>query len=255
MARSRGGQGPQISLFPFLSVLACVIGTLTLMIAAVAVGALGEDPWIRYDLLKETIKRARIDQQNMEDLIKEARDAREKVRRAKNELKLLEGEKEEYQKDAGLLAESNKLRERQEALETECSRIDEERRELEAKIEHLKEQSDEPQTIYIQPGGSGQNLKAFFAECTSDTLILYEDAKPTSRISLYELAISREFSRFISRVRSTSNGILIFLIRPDGVPLYDYVHTVANEKGVRNGKLPLLGYGPLDFSNLMDTSD
>jgi hypothetical protein len=223
------------------------------MIAAVAVGALGGDPWIRYDLLKDTIKRARIDQQNMEDLIKKARVAKEKVGLANNELERLEGERKEYQKDAGLLAESNKLRKSREALEAECSRIEEENKKREAEIIERRKRRDTPQTIYIYPGGSGQNLKAFFAECTSDALILYTDTKPTSRISLYELASSLEFSRFVSQVRSTPNGILIFLIRPDGVPFYDCVQTVVEERGVRNGKLPLLGYGPLDFSNLMDT--
>ena len=38
MARRAAGEQDDVSLFPFLSVLACVIGTLTLMIAALALG-------------------------------------------------------------------------------------------------------------------------------------------------------------------------------------------------------------------------
>ena len=43
MARPRKRRRPQVSLFPFLSVLACVIGALTLLIAATAVGRVASD--------------------------------------------------------------------------------------------------------------------------------------------------------------------------------------------------------------------
>jgi len=43
VARRRRRDGPSGSLFPFLSVLACVIGTLTLSLAALALGQMGDE--------------------------------------------------------------------------------------------------------------------------------------------------------------------------------------------------------------------
>ena len=37
MARERASAGPEISLFPFLSILACLIGALTILIVALSV--------------------------------------------------------------------------------------------------------------------------------------------------------------------------------------------------------------------------
>ena len=43
MARRRKRSELAVSLFPFISVLSCVIGTLTLMIAAAAIGEVAQD--------------------------------------------------------------------------------------------------------------------------------------------------------------------------------------------------------------------
>lgn len=56
--------------------------------------------------------------------------------------------------------------------------------------------------------------------------------------------------RFLRRVNSQQKGIVIFLIRPDGVSLYDQAIRIAENQKVRNGKLPLPGHGTLDLSDL-----
>ena len=58
MARRRRKKGVSVSLFPFLSILACVIGTLTLMITALALGQMDTDEMaseLRLDYLKRQI--------------------------------------------------------------------------------------------------------------------------------------------------------------------------------------------------------
>ena len=73
------------------------------------------------------------------------------------------------------------------------------------------------------------------------------------RIPASEIRRSPEFKKFLRRVRAISRGMVIFLIRPDGVSNYIEAERVAEQFRVRNAKLPLPGTGSLDFSRLQES--
>ena len=62
-----------------------------------------------------------------------------------------------------------------------------------------------------------------------------------------DLATSAAFMDLLGDVRRDPSGTLILLIRPDGVPAHDLAARLARDQGVRHGKLPLPGFGALDF--------
>ena len=77
MARGRASAGPEISLFPFLSILACLIGSLTILIVALSVSEVLQG---RKD---ETVARA----EDFVALEKEVRERDEEIAKREEELR------------------------------------------------------------------------------------------------------------------------------------------------------------------------
>ena len=65
---------------------------------------------------------------------------------------------------------------------------------------------------------------------------------------------SVDYKKFLRRLRVVNRGLLVFLIRPDGVGTFNEAEAVANRLKVRNAKLPLPGDGALDFGLLRGDS-
>ena len=99
----------QISLFPFLSILACVIGILTLMITAIVIAQI--DP----EAVNEKIETALEDDEEFQNQIKEKKEEIEKLRQQigeirNNPLKKIDPQKKELLKKelVSLTAEAKK---------------------------------------------------------------------------------------------------------------------------------------------------
>jgi uncharacterized protein YcbK (DUF882 family) len=99
----------QISLFPFLSILACVIGILTLMITAIVIAQI--DP----EAVNEKIETALEDDEEFQNQIKEKKEEIEKLRQEigeirNNPLKKIDPQKKELLKKelVSLTAEAKK---------------------------------------------------------------------------------------------------------------------------------------------------
>ena len=75
------------------------------------------------------------------------------------------------------------------------------------------------------------------------------------RIPKEDIALDEDFKTFLRRVRAIRNGLVVFLIRPDGVGSYDLASAVARQQRTRAAHLPLPGGGQLDFSLLRDEGD
>ena len=263
MSRRRR-QDSEISLFPFLSVLACIIGTLILLLSAVAVGGIGGRS-LDEVRLSERFQAAEIFLAGGRALLEDYESQlRLEEERAEEEEELglrLSGlgldpdiSLEELLSLVELEQEAESLDQERASLDREVRRASEEaRRRSEELTRRRQERSRAP--IVIEPSGVGPNYEPFFVECTRDYIEVHRTRDEYSyRIPASEVSRSVDYKKFLRRLRAVNRGLLVFLIRPDGVETFNEAEAVANRLKVRNAKLPLPGDGALDFGLLQGSS-
>ena len=254
MAARRPSHDVASSLFPFLSVLACVIGTLTLLIAALALGQLAQDLLAENDqpLREQELARERESLERVEALLDDARRAREERVAAAAALRHL-----------GIHPDASEL-ERRRSVETrlrvpqlarELARLQAQAEEVDAAIIGVRTAltAERPSTdsgrIRILPHGSSEPLLPFFVECRKDGVRIYtKNLRESYYLSRGSLEDENEFRGYVQRLRSVRRATVIFLIRGDGVATYHWAANLVGRSYVRHAKLPLPGDGELEFS-------
>lgn len=242
------------SLFPFLSVLACVIGTLTLLIAALAIGQVAErlldaevDP-AESQLLEA--ERAAI--RGIHASLADAEKLSEELTAAAAELRALGVSPDEREVERRRAVEARRsaaqLARRVRRLEREFENLTGTIKGVE--IELVKERPrDDQRPIRILPHGSARPLRPFFVECRAEGVRVYQknlrDSLYFSRGSLDDVS---RFRAFLQQVRTVRDGTVIFLIRPDGAATYAWASGQSGRLYVRHAKLPLPSQGELEFS-------
>ena len=240
MPRRRRRGGAAASLFPFLSVLASVIGVLTLLITASAVGQIASDS---------------IDLELYEKLEAEIDHGRQEIAR----LTALDAEVAAL--DAQLDA-ARTLRANRETAPTAASLRAAEQEEAALALD-LREAKDEitrlekdltaaheaRATLRLQPVGSARDLEPFFVECQRDRIVLY-DGPRRERIEVRARRIrtDADYRRFLRGVRQRERARIVFLIRPGGVPVCEIAKLPAYERRMRTSDMPLPNDAPLDFT-------
>lgn len=241
-----------VSLFPFLSVLACVIGTLTLMIMALALGQMDTEEVSNaedHENAKRQLARA---QQDIKELIAKVGDLDVSLR----ELTDARAEKDELTVRFMQLTED--MPEKPEQVDVsqrlaDLQQMEEELAELEKQLAALEEElakrtaPPEEAVVMIRPGGTGVDIDPTFVECRSDSIVIYENKKP-KRIPKSQIATDEAYRKLLDAVAGNKNRSVIFLIRDDAIGTYTAARNVAREKYARNGKLPVIGHGKLDLS-------
>jgi len=258
VARPRRRTRPTLSLFPFLSVLACIIGTLTLLITATAIGEMaGETLDVeRYEALEREIEDGRRRLAALRALREEVGELEAGVAEARETRAALEAElarREDAVAAAAPLREQlARARERQSTLEAELAQVEAEQEGLEARLQERREALARA-PILIEPSGSGTGLEPHFAECRDDRVVFYEGAElrpapvPSSRLDT-----SPDARRFLRRVRIGRDATAILLVRPGGIAACRALERQAALLGVRHGRLPLPADGELDFSRMRE---
>ncbi len=249
-----------VSLFPFLSVLACVIGTLTLLLAAVAVGAMGKRSLEKVHLLERMRSVEMFLAGGRAHLIELEAQLVEQEERTQEEEELgrrLYGLG--LSRDISLQELDALLELKKEVLELESSsrQLEEEEKSLQsaesARQSELQTRAAERlrTPIVIDPTGLGKDWRPFLVECTKDYLELYRTRGDWSiRIPADQLARNADYRKYLKRVRAIHDSLLIFLIRPGGVAVFMEAEAIAYRHQVRNAKLPLPGDGELDFKHM-----
>jgi len=265
MPRPRRESSVRVSLFPFLSVLACVIGTLTLLISGLTVGAMGaaQEPPVDdaedYAPLREAVEKKRSQVSHLRKLIDEAEATVKALAEARAELERLQGQTGtrgmESRQILDRLRRIAELRRRVAELEAELKAIQEQIQRLE---ETLREKG-KGTTIEIVPGirGGRSRVKSIhtFVECTADSLIIHPErphigSAEGTRLRIVGFARSKGWRDMIRRVRRRRDGIVTFLIREDGVRTFEAARKQAKLAGVRVAHLPLPGDGKVDLRQL-----
>jgi len=258
VAKPRRPSGQAVSLFPFLSILACVIGVLTLMITALALGQINtrsdDERVIRaegYATIQRWLPTAREKTRELQRQVADAQDVEQQLAALEAELeplrKLLDGSRANPKAAAtDLQAEAKRLQDRREKLQAQ---IGERRKALVPLQQEIARRGQPPESeVVIQPGGSGTaaDLQPRFVEANATGIVLY-DADTPRRVPSGDVAADAAFLKLCKDVAASPKAILIFLIRSDGYGTFGHADGVARAHGARTGKLPVLGQGRIDL--------
>ena len=262
MARRRRRDETAVSLFPFLSVLACVIGTLTLLLSALAVGHMGGES-VEQVFLAERLRASEISLAGGTAILEELE------AQLALQSQALQDEEEVGRRLAGLGLELDISLEDLEQwvhLQSQLAEMDDRQGVLEDQIKALKRRTKDKQAdlkkresiqkgapIIIDPSGMGRDQRPYFVLCTADYVeILNRGGESYGRFPTDQLEFDKLFEKFLVRAGRISDAIVIFLIRPEGVATHSLASRAADQLGVRNAKLPLPGTGEIDFSRLRE---
>jgi hypothetical protein len=269
MAKSKANLDDTVSLFPFLDIMACLIGILVLLITAVTLAQISnqqEDPEdaravaeaqqrvMKYRQVVQTVEQDRRERERLEKLIAEAETVQQQLEQIEPEVAKLEAQRREIEamtqqdpQQLDRLQEQAKQQEQQIKQDQENLReLQQQRDELKKKLESIEQPPPEAE-IQIVPSGTGTDLKPTFVECAAGAVILHDGPRET-RIPTGSLADSEAFAQLMQRVKQQPGGSIIFLVRPDGISTYNSARSLARQNYVTNGKLAVAGQGKLDLS-------
>lgn len=263
MVKKKKSDSETVSLFPFLSILACVIGVLTLMITAMALSQMDQqdDSWKRVEEFEKNQEDITKKQQELDEVQTQVADLSKLNRElmlALEELKKLKQEKQKIPSDIKpeekikLLAEANRLEKRIEEIKDDPKKIQEEIDKL--KKELNKRENPVAAEVRIQPGGSGVDLNPTFVECTRNGILVLDGPSKDLRVRRDDLRKSLPFVELLDKIGAQKNGTVVFLIRQDAVYTYNIASSVARSRYCPNGKLPVEGNGKIDLSKFKNTS-
>lgn len=271
MAKRRASGEGEISLFPFLSILACLIGALVLMIVVLVISQMGKAE----GRTAEEIERAQdyiklkkeIEERKVQDVI-----LKEKLATLQKLQKELEEKQQKFIKLRKLLATSKDL---QEANLKISQKMQKELDDLLLEIEGMKKQQAESKKeiatlmaeikkrhvpedkkippVVVQPSGSGMDpdTKVYFVEAAGGALKILgawgEDYRLSASASV--VVADAAYNYFLAELAKNPKSLLLFLIRDDGQGAFNNgAGRAENDYKVRIGKLPIPGKGMLDLA-------
>ncbi|HEY1065463.1 MAG TPA: hypothetical protein VGE52_05115 [Pirellulales bacterium] len=261
MARRPAANDDDISLFPFLSIVACVIGVLTLMIATVTVQQMNTADASMISAYEDG-ERALKQQNEALEKLKQRLDEKlgPAVAQMRQQADLKEDELEKLVRDLEkALEELEKLkktkvviptldaaqRESLASMKNEMQELAEQVAQLEKDLSTRKESSQSRVTIL--PSGSGVNFKPHFVECAQGSLVLH-DLDPPKTIRAAEMVTDKDFLNVLSQVAGNVNDTVVFLLRSDGLNTYNAAKKLCDDRNIRHGRLPVVGEGKVDLS-------
>ena len=202
----------QISLFPFLSILACVIGILTLMITAIVIAQI--DP----EAVNEKIETALDDDEEFKKKIAEQKKELEKLRQEIKSIKanpkkpLDPKRKEQLRQEIAKVAKEaekrNLAKKESQALQGQVVKMKDDLAELMKDLEEAEEEWElmkDPEkfaTMVVKQSGSGAggDLEPTFIECRAEGLRVYEGAKVSFELKTSQISKDAKFQNLIKKV-------------------------------------------------------
>jgi hypothetical protein len=262
---SAGGGG--VNLFPFLSILACLIGILTIIIKLVSDIQATETT----DRSAEELARAK----QLQELQSEIRSGENQLEAVRQQLKeknsihakvqQLDDRRVVLRKQLGK-PDPNKARETNMALQRsveamldQIAALKKERPALEqaqakllAELEARKLKPDsKPTPVVIRPGGTGvaRNTRLFFIECSGSGVVILDGKGGKTPVSNAAIGTEPLLNKVFSNAKAEPASLVLFLIRTDGYSTYLKAAGLAEAKfTIRTGKLPVPTKGEIDLS-------
>jgi hypothetical protein len=257
MASKRKARKQEVSLFPFLDILACVIGNLILIITTVVLEQVDTKPVAEAAHLEEIRDEAakaladvRTMQQQLAELQKKQDGSDKRIEEARRQIAEAEKRRRELAErikplpppDAKLAVEQKRLEEEKKEAVDDIKRIEFDIAERKKKLE---------QSIVVLPagaaGGGEQPKKAVFVEVDADGVIVHEGEQPW-RVATAAIGTDAKFKQLLVSINDDEDSIITFMVRPAGIAVYRQADQAVKAAGARAGKVPLPGTGTLDLS-------
>jgi len=264
--RKSGGSGGGISLFPFLDIIASVIGILTLMIKVVSdIKALeqtkdkaGIEKALEHQQVQREIRQRKQEQEEIKAKLESHGSAIVELDELENRRVVLRRELDALKArtpaegDAALQRRLEALLDQIAALKRERPPLDDRIRELNTELESRKlDPNAKPPPVVVQPRGSGAggDSRLFFIECEGGGIVIrHPDGNRTS-VSTAAIPTEPALAAFYNEARTAKNSMVLFLIRADGNTTFQRAAGLAEHQfGLRTGKLPVPNKGDIDLS-------
>lgn len=267
MARRRKNNEEAVSLFPFMSILACLIGILTLMIS-VSMQVKEKETEGRTEEEKALALENRDLKKQVEAITEAIRNAEEKLKKEnsssselaelkdkkivlKNKLDDLSKAKDPKNTDAALQKTIELLRSEIASLAKERPPLVKRQEELQKEIAARRNPPKKVESVQVRPSGSGVRMAAriFFVECNSTGIVLIGSGDGEKVIATGAIANSTDYGSFLEEVKRTRDSMVLFLMRKEGNAAYAWAAGIADSKfEVRTGKIPIPNNGKIDLS-------
>lgn len=268
MAKRAKDGGGSVNLFPFLSILICIIGCLTLIIVVINLIAMnkgeGRTPEEverarEYLLIKKETEDRREEQDKLridiQNLIQQNRDIIAKRDKLVTLKKMKENQEEIDKSREELIAKFNLLQNTNKKLVEDEKLLQEE---IKKKEEELAKRAEPPKAaqLRVRPSGSSANTRPYFAEISDRGVYLHRSlTKEPTAIPVASLNQSEEFIAFLKEIAAQPYNRLIFLVRgtPNAVKTLNQAGGVVSGFNATNGteiipgRLPLPGEGKVDL--------
>lgn len=268
MSRRASNAGGGVSLFPFLSILACLIGILTILISLTSALKSLESGRDQSELARATehqavLARQRAMQQELDALnakLKGHHAAALQLREFEQRRIVLQRQLDEKSAKLKPAAQADKALQKLvetllanlEALRQQRPALDKKLAELRAELaRRSKKPDDKPAPVLVQPGGSGTatGAQVFFVECDSTGLILHRRGGPKTNVSQAVIGTDPAYNQFLEEAKRKPGAMVLFLLRDTGHNAYlRGAGWAESQFQLRTGKLPLPGKGEVDLS-------
>ncbi len=272
MAQRRESSGSEVSLFPFLSILACLIGALVLIIVVLVIAQAGKaegrtpeeikmaQEYLR--MIKELEERQKLDallKEKLAELDKLQQDVQERQQRYLKLRQLMDSSKEVQKQNQEI---ATNLQKQLDDLLTEITGMKEQQKESRKVIQELMAEIQKRQVppdkkvppVVVQPSGSGmpENTKVFFVECSAGSLRLLDPwGAGDFRLGASPDIVfgNPEYNHFLAEAAKDKNSLILYLVRDDGQGAFNNgAGRAESDYGLRVGKLPIPGRGQLDLA-------
>lgn len=250
-----------------MSILACLIGILTLMISVMMQvqqmkkSGRTEEEMERAlknrDLIAQEVKLKKVIAVKEKELEKEKSTA-SAMARLKDRVVALTMELEGLQKAKDKSPTDAELQKQVENMKREVMAIRKERpplaRRLEELQEELKKRKEAPkpkESVVVQPRGvlEGGADVIFFVECNSTGIVLLDAPGGKKTISTAAIKTSGVYAKYLDKIKKTEDSMVLFLIRKAGNEAFLWAAGTAEIKyELATGKLPIPNDGEIDLS-------
>ncbi|MBB3205372.1 vacuolar-type H+-ATPase subunit I/STV1 [Rhodopirellula rubra] len=263
MARRRNSSDDDISLFPFLSIIASVIGVLTMMIATLALAQTDTPDVAQIEEFEQKTKELRETDEAIENLRREISVSNSSALQLREQKQLLSMTVTQLEELLAELEQVEKELAEQKAVEIVIPPVDQSLRETAADMQSqadalrsevaqlekdLAERIDASEAnVTVLPQGSGLDFIPHFVECAADSIVLHS-INPTKRIRRADVAKDEDFIALMEKVVNGTRDSIVFLVRSDALGTYRACKSLCDERDVRNGKIPIVGQGRIDLS-------
>ena len=250
-----------------MSILACLIGILTLMIAVAMEAAEAS----REQQTQEEIDRA-IENRNLKrtkvELAKKIEETEKKIKEERStvaemqelkdsrislkmKLEEIEKAKNPEKTDAALQKLAENLKKEIAVLKTEQPPLNKRLKELMAQLKDRQDTPKPKESVIVKPGGTGSRTarNIFFVECNSTGIVMHKEDEEPKAITKGAIGTNENYNAFLDEVKKTRDSMVLFLIRKSGNDSYRWAAGWAQSKyEVSIGKLPIPNDGKIDLS-------